>query len=64
MEFLDDLAQIMMPFMGSVFAILAIFTRMSVFLFLVPTLGERTVSSRLRLVVALMIARRGGCHFW
>lgn len=56
MEFLDDLAQVMMPFMGSIFAVVAIFTRMSTFLFLVPTLGERTVSTRLRLVVALMLA--------
>ena len=56
MEFLDDLAQVMMPYMGSVFAIVAIFTRMSVFLFLVPTLGERTVNSRIRLIVALMLA--------
>jgi len=56
MEFLDDLAQIMMPFMGSIFAVVAIFTRMSTFLFLVPTLGERTVSVRLRLIVALVLS--------
>ncbi len=55
MGFLNDLAIIMSPYMGSVFAIMAIFTRMSVFLFLVPTLGERTLSSRTRLIVALML---------
>lgn len=55
MEFLEGLSVVMAPYMGSVFAIMAIFTRMSVFLFLVPTLGERTLSSRTRLVAAMML---------
>lgn len=55
MEFLESLSVVMSPYMASIFAIMAIFTRMSVFLFLVPTLGERTLSSRTRLVVAMML---------
>ena len=55
MEFLGDLSDFMMPYMGSVFLIMAVFSRMSVFLFLVPTFGERTVSTRTRLVVAFML---------
>ena len=54
MEFLESLSTVIAPYMGSIFAIMAIFTRMSVFLFLVPTLGERTLTSRTRLIVAMM----------
>lgn len=55
MEFLGDLANAMGPYMGSVFLILAVFARMSIFLLLVPTFGERTISTRSRLVAALML---------
>jgi flagellar biosynthetic protein FliR len=55
MEFLESLSAVMGPYMGSVFAILAIFTRMSAFVILVPTLGERTLSARSRLLVSFML---------
>jgi flagellar biosynthetic protein FliR len=55
MEFLDSLALVVGPYMGSVFAILAVFTRMSAFLIIVPTFGERTLSTRSRLLAAFML---------
>lgn len=55
MDFLNSLTAVIGPYTGSVFAILAIFTRMSTFIFIVPTLGERTLSTRSRLVAALML---------
>ncbi len=55
MEFLDGFTAIIAPYMDSLFAIMAIFTRMSVFIFLVPTIGERTITPRVRLGLALML---------
>lgn len=55
MEFLDGFTAVITPFMDSLFAIMAIFTRMSVFMFLVPTIGERTISPRIRIGVAILL---------
>lgn len=55
MEFLDGFTAVIAPYMDSLFAIMAVFTRMSVFIFLVPTLGERTISTRVRLGLALLL---------
>jgi flagellar biosynthetic protein FliR len=56
---MDVLLDILSPFTGillsQIFPVMAIFVRLSVFLFLVPTIGETTISVRIRLGLALML---------
>ena len=50
---LESLGPFLSPFLDDVFTVFAIFVRMSVFLFLVPTIGEVTISMRIRITLAL-----------
>lgn len=53
--FLETLTPITGLLLGQVFPVMAIFVRLSVFLFLVPTIGETTISVRIRLGLALAL---------
>lgn len=55
MEFLDGMTQILTPYMGSMFVIMGVFSRMSVFMFMVPVFGDRVISPRIRLGIAVML---------
>ena len=56
---MDGLLEILEPFsellFGQIFPVMGIFVRLSVFLFLLPTVGETTISVRIRLGLALSL---------
>ncbi|PHR92192.1 MAG: flagellar biosynthesis protein FliR [Robiginitomaculum sp.] len=55
MEGLETLSEYIFANFNIVYPLMAVFTRMSVFVFLLPGLGEQAISTRIRLVVALML---------
>ena len=55
MEGLQTLGEFILANINLVFPLMAVFTRMSVFVFLLPGLGETGIPARIRLVTALMI---------
>lgn len=55
MEFLTGLIAFSAPYLTAIFPVMAIFARMSLFLFLIPGIGELAVSTRIRLVVAFLL---------
>lgn len=55
MEVLEILSDVVMANYSYVFPLMAVFTRMSIFVFLLPGLGETAISTRTRLVAALMM---------
>ena len=55
MEGLETLSDFVIANFSYVFPLMAVFTRMSIFVFLLPGLGETAISTRTRLVVALMM---------
>lgn len=55
MEFLTGLTEFVSPYLTAIFPVMAIFARMSLFLFLIPGIGEVAVSTRIRLVIAFLL---------
>lgn len=55
MDALTPLSDYVLANFNLVYPLMAVFTRMSVFIFLLPGLGEKGISPRIRLVTALMI---------
>ena len=55
MEFLTGLIEFVSPYLTAIFPVMAIFARMSLFLFLIPGIGEVAVSTRIRLVIAFLL---------
>ncbi len=55
MEFLSGFSEYVAPYLTAVFPIIAIFARMSLFLFLIPGIGELAVSARMRLVTGFLL---------
>ncbi len=55
MDFLNIISDLVMGNYTAVFPAIAVFTRMSIFVFLLPGLGETAISVRIRLVTALLI---------
>jgi len=55
MEFLGGILEYVSPYITAVFPIMAIFARLSLFLFLIPGVGELAVSTRIRLGLAFLL---------
>lgn len=55
MDYLPTLADFIFANFNLVYPLMAVFARMSVFVFLLPGLGETAISTRTRLVTALML---------
>ncbi len=55
MDFLQIIADLILNNFGYVFPVMAVLTRVSILVFLLPGLGETGISVRIRLVAALMI---------
>lgn len=55
MEFLTPYTNLILDNVNYVVPVIAIFTRLSVFIYLLPGIGETVISQRIRLLVALMI---------
>lgn len=56
MDFLNPYSDVILSNMGFLMPIMAIFTRISVFVYLVPGVGETVVPQRVRLSIALLLA--------
>ena len=56
MDFLTLYADVILENFGLVMPVMAIFARLSVFMYLLPGIGETVIPQRIRLVVALMLA--------
>lgn len=54
-DWLSITSEALLPYAGYVFVIAAIFTRLSIFIFLVPSIGERTINMRVRITLALAV---------
>jgi len=55
MEFLQTISELGVENLNIIFPLVAVLTRVSVFAFLLPGLGETAISVRIRLLIALMI---------
>lgn len=55
MDFLGGLATVFMPYAGLVFVGMAVFARMSLFIFLLPGIGEQAIPTRIRLAIAMAL---------
>ncbi|MBL4854204.1 MAG: flagellar biosynthetic protein FliR [Robiginitomaculum sp.] len=55
MDFLQIISDLVLKNFGAVFPVMAVLTRISVFIFLLPGLGENAIPTRVRLVTALLI---------
>jgi len=53
MDFLDGIATVFMPYSGFIYVAVAIFARMSLFIFLLPGIGEQSIPVRIRLTIAM-----------
>ncbi len=56
MDFLTVYTDVILENFGLVLPIIAIFTRLSVFLYLLPGIGETVIPQRIRLMIAFMLA--------